>query len=92
MATEYMDTDRVSQMAKGFETAGTVLKKVSQVLEVQMRILDTTAFIGAVGGAAVSRYLDVLKPQIDQLAQKCDEVSADLNRSVNAWIEASNAN
>ena len=88
MATEYMETERVMQMSKAFGTASDILKRVSQVLEIQMRILDTTAFIGNVGGTAVARYLETIKPQIDQLSQKCEEISMDLDRAVKAWVEA----
>jgi hypothetical protein len=92
MATEYMDPDKVFQMASGFGTAADILKRVSQVLEIQMRILLTTAFMGNVGGVAVERYLSIIKPQIDQLAKKCEEVSSDLNNAAKAWIAAGERN
>lgn len=89
MAEEvYMEPDLVRAISKGFGNFASVLKVVSTVLEIQMMILKTTAFIGNVGGAAVERYLSVIKPRIDELAQKCEEISQDVEVSVKKWEEA----
>ncbi len=84
----YMEPDKVRNISRGFGTAAAVLKVVSATLELQMMILRTTAFIGAVGGLAVERYLARIKPQIDMLAKKCDEMSQEIERSVRMWEAA----
>lgn len=86
----YMDPDRVLIIARGFGTFGTVLKAVNTVLETQMMIMRATAFIGLVGGAAVERYLAVIQPEIERLAQKCEEISQDVENSVKKWKDAMN--
>jgi hypothetical protein len=47
--------------------------------------LKTTAFIGLVGGAAVAQFLEMIKPHIENLAEKCEEISGDLDKSVDAY-------
>jgi len=92
MARErYMDPQAVLQVAEKLETIGGVLRKVSQVMETLIRILDTTAFIGNVGGAAVSAYLKTIQPQIEELAKLCEEVSGFTSGSAKDWIRASQA-
>lgn len=81
----YMDIPAVRNMAKNIGTVGEVLNTVSKVLEALMLILNTTAFIGLVGGAAVAHYIDMVKPHIDELAAKCEELMNDLGASVDAY-------
>jgi len=59
-----MDVGQVRNIAKGCEAAGAALKVVAAMLEVQMMILRTTAFVGLVGGLAVERYLAHIQPKI----------------------------
>lgn len=81
----YMDVPAVRDLAKNFGTISEVLNTVSKVLEALMLILNTTAFIGAVGGAAVANYIDSIKPHIDRVAAKCEELMGDINASATAF-------
>jgi hypothetical protein len=91
MAVErYIIPSKVEQIAGSFEQFGSTLKTVAQVLENLIRILDTTAFIGLVGGAVIARYLEQLQPQIEQLAKLCEELSEDAMREVRQAREAGN--
>lgn len=80
MATEgvFMDTDAVQNIADGFNTASDVLKGVATALEVAIDILKATAFIGMVGNLAIANYLERIKPNVEKLGQKCDELHLDL--------------
>lgn len=81
----YMNVPEVRTMAKNFGAVGEVLSMVSKVLEALMLILKTTAFIGLVGGYAVANYIESIKPHIDRLAEKCEELMGDINASVDAY-------
>jgi len=81
----YMDIPAVRIVAKNFGAISEVLNMVSKVMEALMLILNTTAFIGMVGGAAVAHYIDMVKPHIDEMAKKCDELMTDLNSSIDAF-------
>jgi hypothetical protein len=86
MADEvYMDVDAVRQMAKSFGTIGDVLSTVNQTLETLSTILKTTAFIGAVGGGAIAFFIDMVKPHIKNMADKCGEFDRDLNSAATAY-------
>lgn len=89
MATQrHMEPAKVRAMGQGFNNFAAILKVVSSVLEVQMMILRTTAFIGLVGGLAVERYLSIIKPKIDELAKKCAELGEDAIQSAADWERA----
>lgn len=87
MPTEnvFMDIPAVRDMGKRFETIGETLEMVSTILENLMTVLKVTAFVGLVGGAAVANYLEQFKPIIDKLAEKCREMSQDLEKSATAY-------
>ena len=86
MADEvYMDIPAVRNMAKSFGNIGEVLDAVSKVLEGLLMILRTTAFIGLVGGFALIGFIEMVKPHIEQMAEKCQELMEDLNKSVDAY-------
>jgi hypothetical protein len=38
-----------------------------------------------VGGLALAQYIDSIKPHIQQMARKCQELFSDLNKSVDAY-------
>ncbi len=78
----YMEVDAVIGMANKFSQLSDVLKTVSRALEVAMSTLKMTAFVGLVGGAAVERYISLLKPQVDKMANKCSELNLDLMGAV----------
>ena len=84
----HMEPAKVRAMGQGLQTISSVLKAVSTVLEIQMTILKTTAFIGLVGGLAVERYLANIKPRIDQLAKMTAELSQDAILSAADWEKA----
>lgn len=86
MADEvYMDIPAVRGMAKTFGNISEVLNAVTKVLEGLSMILKTTAFIGLVGGYALAAFIDMIKPHIEDMAKKCDEIMDDLNKSVDAY-------
>lgn len=81
----YMDVPAVRAMAKNIGAVGEVLQTVSKVLEALMLILNTTAFIGLVGGAAVAHFIDIIKPHVDEMAAKCEELMNDVMASADAF-------
>lgn len=86
MADEvYMEVPAVRNMAKNFGNISEVLNAVAKVLEGLIMILKTTAFIGLVGGLALAHFMEMIKPHIEQMAQKCQELMDDLNKSVDAY-------
>ena len=81
----YMDVPAVRDFAKAFGTISDVLETVSKVLQALITTLKTTAFIGLVGGYAVAHFMELIKPHIDELAEKCAELNQDLDASVDAY-------
>jgi hypothetical protein len=86
MAEEvYMDIPQVQKMSEQFGTFGETLQTVSKVLEMTITLLRATAFVGFVGGAAVERYLSVIKPRVDAMANKMLELQGDLVGAINHY-------
>lgn len=81
----YMKPPEVRKLAKKFGEISSLMKKVSKILGHLVNVLKATAFIGFVGGAAVIQFIERVKPRIDQVAQKCAELSKDLTASVDAY-------
>ncbi len=81
----YMDIPAVRDIAKTFGNVSDVLKNVSQVLQVLIDTLKATAFIGLVGGLAVAHFMEMIKPYIDKMAEKCAELKSDVTASVDAY-------
>jgi hypothetical protein len=81
----YMDVPEVRKMAKTFDGISDLLKTISKVLEALLNTLKATAFIGAVGGYAVIHFIELVKPYIDEMAEKCAELCKDLNASIDAY-------
>ena len=82
MAEVYMDKDAVSNIAEGFDTAGDVLKAVNMSLEAAIQLMNSNAFVGAVGGAAIQQYLNMIRPRVEDLSVTCTEMSEDLRQAV----------
>ena len=78
----YMVAGDVAKIAKTINTVGQVLKTVAKVLEVLSTTLKATAFIGLVGGYAVAQYIDQFRPQIEKMAEKCIEITQDVNTAI----------
>ena len=86
MADEvYMDIPAVRGIAKTFNEISELLNNVAKVLEALLRILQATAFIGLVGGLALAHFIEMIKPHIERMAQKCAELSKDVSDSVDAY-------
>jgi hypothetical protein len=86
MAEEvYMDIPVVQRMADSFGTCSDVLKGVSKTMEAAMNVLKATAFVGLVGGTALERYIAVIKPNVDKLAEKMSELQQDVNGAIRAY-------
>ena len=86
MADEvYMSVPDVRNMAKTFGNIGDVLDAVNKVLEGLLMLLKSTAFIGLVGGYAVIQFIEMIKPHIEEMAEKCQELMDDLSKSVDAY-------
>jgi len=80
-----MDPERVEFTAGRLEAMADVLQAVSKVLEIQVVLLQTTAFVGFVGGTSVTSYLSMIKPKIDRLAMKYRELAQDIRYAVKVW-------
>lgn len=89
MATQrHLEPARVKTIGRSFANMGQILKVISTVLETQMKILQTTAFIGLVGGLAVERYIALIQPRIENLSKLCIELSEDAIKSAEDWERA----
>ncbi len=80
----YMDIPAVRNMATQFGQISEVLKAVGQVLEALANTLKSNAFTAMVG-AAVIVFIEMIKPYIKQMADKCAELKKDLGASVDAY-------
>jgi hypothetical protein len=80
-----MDVPAVENMAQVLGTVSEVLATVSKVMEALSMTLKTTAFIGLVGGLVVAQYIDAVKPHIDEMSRKCEELNQDVVASVKAF-------
>jgi hypothetical protein len=86
MAEEvYMDIPEVRNIAKKFDEISEVLNAVAKVLEGLLMVLRSTAFIGLVGGYALMMFIEMVKPHIEEMAEKCAELFRDVNASVDAY-------
>ena len=81
----FMNVPAVRQIAKNFKQIGDTLENVVRVMEALVNILRGTAFVGLVGGLALAQFIESIKPQIQQMARKCQELFSDLNKSVDAY-------
>jgi len=81
----YMEVPAVRNMAKRFGEIGQVLSNVNKVLEALSTTLKAVAFIGFVGTAVAAQYIDMIKPYIKQMSDKCIELGKDLSTSVDAY-------
>ncbi len=81
----YMDIPAVRSMAKNFDNIGDVLENVNSKLELLVNTLKATAFIGLVGGGAVIAFIEMIKPHVKRMGDKCHELHGDLNASVAAY-------
>ncbi|WP_129629707.1 hypothetical protein [Candidatus Oscillochloris fontis] len=81
----YINLPEVRSIAKELQEFSEVLTTVARVLDFLINTLKTTAFIGLVGGQAVTVYLEGIKPKIEKQAAKCAEMSQDVNASMDAF-------
>ncbi len=91
MATTYMDTSTMNDVANGFDTTGDVLRAVALALEAAIMILKATAFVGLFGNVALARYLSNIKPKVEQLGDKCNEMGEDIKQAIANHQQASEA-
>lgn len=91
MATTFMDTDKMKNVANGFETVSGTLKMVSMALDAAMMALKAAAFISFGATMWMERYLSNIKPKVDALAKKTGEISKDINKAIQMHTAASQA-
>lgn len=91
MATTFMDVDKMKNVATGFDTVGSALKVVSMALEAAIMGLKMATFISFGATAWLERYLSNIKPKVDVLGKKCDEIGEDINKSIALHIQAAEA-
>ena len=86
----YMDIPVVEKMADSFGNFAEILQAVSKAMEAAMMILRATAFVGLVGGAVVERWIGMMKPNVDKMAAKMDELSRDVDSAVRSYRDGDN--
>ena len=91
MATTFMDTGEMGQVAQGFQGVSDTLKVVSMVLEAAMMALKAAAFVSFGAPLWMERYLANIKPKVDNLAKKTGEISSDITKAIQMHTAASEA-
>lgn len=81
----YMQTTAIREMVKKFKKIAETLQTVAKMLEALNNTLKATAFVGLVGGYALIHFINTMKPFIEQTAEKCENLSQDLDQSVAAY-------
>lgn len=80
----YMNTEAVTKMAKTLSDVSDVLNTVAKVLEMISDALKNSFFIGFIGMAAVA-LIEMVRPQIQQVSDRCASLSDAVNKSVEAF-------
>ena len=78
MADFKMVYPKVREKASQFSNISETLEQVVDTLTTISDSLKSNWFLGMCGGYALAAYIDSLKPQIDQMAKKCAEISQDM--------------
>ncbi|HRV91766.1 MAG TPA: WXG100 family type VII secretion target [Anaerolineae bacterium] len=81
----YMNVPEVRAIAKTFNTLNDVLQGVLKALEAIVTLLKGAAFMGLVGASSIAYFVESLKPPIEEMADKFEELNKDLNQSVDAY-------
>jgi len=81
----YMDVPAVREIGNQFGNIGEVLKQVAKALEALSNMCKVAAAIGLVGAAVVKAFIDMIRPHIEKLAQKCEELKKDVLASAQAY-------
>jgi hypothetical protein len=55
------------------------------MLEAISNMLKVAAMIGLIGAAAVAQFIDQIRPHIEQMSEKCQEINGDLDASIDAY-------
>ena len=84
----HLDPVAVKAMGQRYYKMAQTLKRISGVLDMQMRILESSAFKDLVGQSAVARYINSTQPRIDALAALCGVLTEDAIKSAEDWERA----
>jgi hypothetical protein len=86
MADEvYMDIPAVQKMGNDFKNFGEVLNAVAKALEAISFVLKATAWISFGSTAALSAFVDRIKPNVQRAANKMIELSGDIESAIRAY-------
>lgn len=86
MADEvYMNIPAVRGIAQQCQQFSETLNRVNTALGSIADMLRASAFFGLVGNAALASYIDAYRPRVERMANKCAELSQDLNASITAY-------
>ncbi len=88
MATKYMDPGKVRNIAKSFDTASDILKKVNIGLEAAMTALAVTTFISLGSTAWLAKYVANIKPKVVAVQKECAQLAVKLRQDVKTWEQA----
>ncbi len=91
MATTYMDYPKMEKISSGLMDASQTLKVVLQVMDAVATALKATAFIGGIGLAAAKFIEMVLKPRVEELANKFESLSQRLDQAIATTRQAEQA-
>ena len=86
MAEEiFMDVPAVRNVASRFGEMGETLQGVNQAMEAAITMLKASAFVSMFSTYAYAQYLEQLQPIVEDYANKCAEMSGDLQASAEAY-------
>lgn len=91
MATTFMDTDKMKNVANGFEGVSNVLKAVSMALQAAMVALKVASFISFGATAWMERWVSNIQPKVENLGKKTGEISNDIEKAIANHQAASRA-
>ncbi len=86
MADEvYMDIPAVEKMGNDFKNFGEILNAVAKALEAISFVLKATAWVSFGSTAALSAFVDRIKPNVQRAANKMIELSGDIQSAIRAY-------
>jgi uncharacterized protein YukE len=81
----FMDVPAVRNVATRFGEMGETLQGVNKAMEAAIAMLKASAFVGLFGNYAYAQYLEQLQPIVEDYANRCVEMSGDLQASAEAY-------